>query len=165
MKKGFTLPEILVAVMIVAILAVMAVPQYEKAVEKSRKAEVVATLKKLHESKMRMLDTLEETAYQDGRFGIQNLDFGLPCTNSLGANATRCETKDFTYCLRPNISGSSSTKEKNAVCAIRNGGDYSGTAFIYFGEEETDASNRFLCNGSQCHIYGMTSGASIGCTC
>ena len=65
-RRGFTLVEILTVIMILAVLAAIAVPSYEKAIERSHVAEARAVLKQMLESKLRTLDSMGRTSYTEG---------------------------------------------------------------------------------------------------
>lgn len=66
-KKGFTLLELLVVVLIIGILASIALPQYKKAVEKSKVSQALITLKYMREIGQ--------------EFMLQHSSFELPITN------------------------------------------------------------------------------------
>jgi len=161
-KSGFTLAEILVAVLVMSVLVTMAVPMYERAIEKSRFAEVGITLKRLGESKLRTMDTYEIGDFQQNSFNSRQLDVQIPANS------------EFAFRLYPQTSTKS-------VCAERLRGENAGTIFLYVGEEGIERCSdtnhpawceyyaegeHLFCQNSPtaqtCKNYGMNKSVIIG---
>ena len=77
MSNAFTLIELLVVVLIIGILAAVAVPQYNKAVEKSRMTEAFTTLKYVHD-----------------QFALLNLECGFLGEDGNGQCQCYCPTEN-----------------------------------------------------------------------
>lgn len=151
-KQGFTLVEILTAVVIVTILVTMAVPMYEKTIERSRMAEARTVLNRLQAAKLTAMDMMGCTTYLSTSAvcpKIKHLGVAF-AQGTVAGNDYAFETKDFHYSINP---GGSYPK---GVCARRLGGDYAGTLFLYNGEQE-DVEPLFLCHGAYCEAYGLES--------
>lgn len=161
-QKGFTLMELLVTVIILAVLVTMAIPMYERAIEKSHRAEVSVTLARLEEAKMRTMSNMELTEFSASpqSFNANHLD-----------GTFQQDSSHFRYSLYPN------STYPNAVCAERTGGPHVGTTFLYLGESASECNcdtagattpcGRF-CAGTEhlfckdnvagdCEAYGMDS--------
>ena len=81
MKKGFTLIELLVVVLIIGILAAIAVPQYQLAVDKTRVVPYVQHVQSL--IKAEQLFKLSEGSYTN-QFDLLDTDFTQMCKKLAG---------------------------------------------------------------------------------
>lgn len=93
-NKAFTLIELLVVVLIIGILSAVALPQYQKAVEKSRMAEAVILV--------RAIANANQVYYMaNGKYAgigdLELLDISIPGKTYLHSGTKRFQTKDFIY--------------------------------------------------------------------
>lgn len=99
--KGFTLIELLVVVLIIGILASVALPQYQKAVEKSRMADALTVI-----GSLRKAVDVAQLANPGENITKDMLDIDLP----------NWETKDWEYAVWGNVV--IACRKNNASCGI-----------------------------------------------
>ncbi|MBR3631936.1 MAG: prepilin-type N-terminal cleavage/methylation domain-containing protein [Elusimicrobiaceae bacterium] len=111
-KKAFTLIELLVVVLIIGILSAIALPQYQKAVIKSRFAETMINLKTISEADdVCHLETGEEyCAMKDLGVSIGEQSAWEGCSTAEGGVF---ETDKFFYCASWSVAGYPSAQYKN----------------------------------------------------
>jgi len=102
-RKGFTLVELLVVVLIIGILSAMAIPQYLKAAERARAAQAISILGSLVKAE-RIYQSLHSTMTPH----VTLLDFTEPVTFKNNSRSVFA-TKDFLFTARliklPNSNG------------------------------------------------------------
>lgn len=81
MKKGFTLIELMVVVLIIGILSAIALPQYERSIKRSRTAEALVVLKSISNAQQMYLTTFKKCADD-----MSKLDVNIPA-DSLSADS------------------------------------------------------------------------------
>lgn len=111
LKRGFTLLEVLIVVIIIGVLVAIALPQYTTTLEKSKSAEAVANVGSLKAA-------LDRYWYQDGSISTTITDLDIDNPNSV-------TNKLYTYTITDN--GTDATTRNYTVTATRTTAD--GTTY------------------------------------
>jgi prepilin-type N-terminal cleavage/methylation domain-containing protein len=142
-KKGFTLIELLVVVLIIGILAAIALPQYFRAVEKSRSTEALSIMGTLAAAMERARLVSPTTVYPTT---VDSLDITFPKSGGGDATGSSWTTKNFTI----------NVGTVGKATATRNSG---GTGNGYVITKDYETGNITCQNGTSTNVC-----ASLGLT-
>ena len=143
MKKGFTLIELLVVVLIIGILSSVALPQYTKAVEKSRATQAMTLVKSVADAQK--IYYLANGKYTDK---FEDLDIGMP-GNPAG---NIMETKDFQIKL------DEMTTKPHIEALYKRYAEQSSWYIVFHLEED---KNRLVCAAAAASTHGNSLCKSI----
>ena len=162
---GFTLIELLVVVLIVCILAAIALPQYEKAVARSRLSQLMITAKNIYDAQQayylangQYASKLEEldigfANFVDNKAQSIKFEFG-----SCAINYDTEETPDRVGCLmeKPRIFYAIRLLTNRRTCCAYSQDNYAGESVcqsLFFGAEMHNGCSE----SSPCHCYSSSS--------
>ena len=134
MKKGFTLIELLVVVLIIGILAAVALPQYTKAVEKSRSAQALTLLRSFYNAQQ--LYYMANGTYAQK---IDELDLDIAWTGNTKWYNSATDTRsngDWSLQINPSWNG---------VYLGRISGAYKGVGFYMVYNTKSADSGKIIC--------------------
>ena len=143
-KKGFTLIELLVVVLIIGILAAVALPQYFKAVEKSRATEALSIMGSVAAAMERARLVSSDNEYPEA---LATLDIEFSDVNGSPVTGASWNTNNFEI----TVSGDSTST--GVVTASRTGSSGYKLARYYYTGKVT------------CTDTGTTAGASVSGIC
>ena len=152
-KKGFTLIELLVVVLIIGILAAVALPQYFKAVEKSRATEALSIMGSIAAAMERGRLVSSANQYPES---VDSLDIEFSDVSGTAVSGKTWNTNNFT------ITVAGTDTASGVITASRNGSagtGYTLTRYYYTGKVRCSASGE---RAGICESMGLPNSSSTG---